>query len=251
MSEQIEETIWLVLEEAPNYEISSDKRVRNKTTRREIKIKNDTSVVVSTNNISRSLSLNKLMNKYFPTEDDASVIWKLLNEATDYEISSEKQIRNKTSGKILKIPNTGSISLVISPKNNASFAVNMLMNKYFPIEDDPTVVWKTLDDATNYEISSNGTIRHIKNYSIVKNINNSVALYINGKSGSKSVSNLMHKYFPIEDDPSIIWKQIEEALDYEISSNKQIRNRITGKILKDSKGCLTVNEKLVKVVKIT
>jgi hypothetical protein len=94
------EEIWKTIELFPKYSISSERRVRNNKTGRILNHGSGNRIMVSDNGRSFPLHINKLMDEYFGDKDE---IWRIVDEARDYEVSTHERVRNRRTGSLLKL----------------------------------------------------------------------------------------------------------------------------------------------------
>jgi len=92
--------------------------------------------------------------------------WRTIEEAPNYEISSDKLVRNKKSGRILR-PQRGEVQLM-SRGARLGRSVNTLHRRTFPTIDYDDFPWVTIPDAPRYEINKLGEVRNRRTGRILK-----------------------------------------------------------------------------------
>ena len=156
-------------------------------------------------------------------------IWKNIEGYDNYSISSLKNVKNTKKNTLMTV-NKNRVILSKDGKR-ISDTISSLMYKYFRGYDDFTgEIWKNIEDADNYSISSLKNVKNTKKNTLMTVNNNRVKLNKDGKTNSHTISCLMHKYFRGYDDfTGEIWKKIE-GFDYDVSTFGRVRNRETGNI---------------------
>ena len=164
--------VWKTMsEEFSNYEVSSLSEVRNKTTHKKLIPYRNRVNLLTINKEPKSFTINVLMKKYFPIDDEPGVIWKNIRDCEGYEISSQSKVRNQKTGKILSIGNDN----IVTVKMNGlfkTFSILTLMREHFPVIDNPNVIWKVITDFSNYDVSNLGNIRNTKTKKILNGSKN-------------------------------------------------------------------------------
>ena len=130
---KMEET-WKTLEDYPNYEFSSQNRLRNKEKNTFLKLDSDNCFTLSKNGKRTKKALSTLNNKYFPKPIKylEGEIFKTLEDYPNYEFSNHNRLRNKEKNTFLK-PTNNSFTLHKNGKKKG-IALSTLNNKYFPEE---------------------------------------------------------------------------------------------------------------------
>lgn len=144
------EAQWKHIEDWPTYEVSSDGRVRNRSTNRVLKIdaKHGNMVYLKYKEKKSAISAPKLMRKYFPETVDGEE-WREAAGYLAYEVSNQGRIRHREKLNILNaFEHSGYLTVGLARddciKQNR---IHIIVARTFIPNDDTTRIWVNHKDG--------------------------------------------------------------------------------------------------------
>lgn len=99
------EEVWMPIDGAPNYEVSSEMRVRNVRTGRILKYSHPyyrPRVLLMIHGERVSAAVEDLAFDAFNRDPETGEIWQTVGDAWNYEVSDRGRVRNRHTGRILR-----------------------------------------------------------------------------------------------------------------------------------------------------
>lgn len=130
--ENAQEKIWRIIPLAPNYELSSDKEVRNISSRIIMRDRDRIQFYVDGKYV--QYSMHQIIKSTWPELLDDGESWVLIPFAPNYEISDKKHVRNAKTGRSVKIKPNGSFQIMINGKTTTK-SIDKVMSQVWNSSD--------------------------------------------------------------------------------------------------------------------